>query len=107
MPAFSGVEGVKLFAVDVAFITTLGPPVLAIGSVGKSAALVATKIRQDVAPGTEDQANEGVVDCPGLPFVGLESAGADRFPMFTVNVTELKSLVMLLCVTSPLLSTLT
>ena len=66
-------------------MNTLAPPVLAVGSLGRSAALVATMIRYDVAPATSDQVNEGVVDCPVLPFAGVLSVGAGRLPAITVT----------------------
>ncbi len=68
--------GVYEVPVAVSLMTTLAPPVLAVGSVGRSAALVATMIRYEVAPLTADQLNAGVVDCPVAPFDGALSVGA-------------------------------
>ena len=53
--------------------------VLAVGSVGNAAALVATSIRYDEAPLTALQLNVGDWLTPVAPFAGLDSVGAGKF----------------------------
>jgi hypothetical protein len=62
--------------VGVADQTTLEPPVVAVGFVGRSAALVATRISYEDAPLTDVQLNAGVVDWPVPPSDGVDSVGA-------------------------------
>ena len=69
--------GVNELVPDVALITQSGQ-VVDRGSLGRASWLVATMIRYDVAPGTEDQVNVGCVGTFSVPVAGIEEPGAGK-----------------------------
>ena len=79
LPAVSTPLAGTYEVVDGVALMTHPEQVLAFGSVGKAAELVATMIRYDVAPLTADHVKVGVVDCTVAPFDGAYNVGAARY----------------------------